>query len=79
MPVLRLQGAKGDDGKLMILGRLTSAVEVVSGKTFGPVPMNPMLASDTRKLPELRAKQDALVDALVAWAKGKEAATQVGK
>ena len=51
------------------LGQLVPAIERVSGKKFGPVPMNPMIASNANRVPELKAKRKALLDEVAAWAK----------
>ncbi|MGD0100745.1 MAG: hypothetical protein ABSC60_10410 [Acidobacteriota bacterium] len=51
------------------LGRAVSAIEKISGKTFGPVPLDPILASDTRAIPALRDQRQALLDKLAEWAR----------
>jgi hypothetical protein len=56
------------------LGRAVSAIEKISGKTFGSVPLDPILASDTRTIPALRDQRQALLDKLAEWAREDTAA-----
>ena len=65
-----LQASPEKDGFLpgsFSLERLTPAIERVSGRKFGPVPLNPMLSSDTRKIPGLEAQRKDLIAKLAAW------------
>jgi HEAT repeat protein len=58
------------------LGRAVSAIEKISGKTFGLVPLDPILASDTRAIPALRDQRQALLDKLAEWAREDTAASE---
>jgi hypothetical protein len=45
--------------------RLPASFERITGKSFGRIPMNPLLASDTRRIPKL---EKVYRDLLAAWA-----------
>ena len=53
----------------LALGRTVSAIEKISGKTFGPVPLDPWLSGDARAIPALRDQRQALLDRLAKWAR----------
>lgn len=48
-------------------GRLLASFERITGKSFGPMPMNPMLASDGRRAEESRRRYQELLEAWAAW------------
>jgi hypothetical protein len=56
------------------LGRAVSAIEKISGKTFGPVPLDPWFSGDQTAIPALREQRQALLDKLAEWAR-EDAAT----
>ena len=51
------------------LDQLVPALERATGQKFGPVPMNPMLSSNSRTVPTLEAQRQALLEKIVAWIK----------
>jgi hypothetical protein len=51
------------------LGRTVSAIEKISDKTFGPIPLDPWLSGDIRAIPALRDQRQALLDRLAKWAR----------
>jgi hypothetical protein len=59
------------------LGRAVSAIEKISGKTFGPVPLDPILVSDTSTIPTLLDQRQALLDKLAEWAREDTAAAAI--
>jgi hypothetical protein len=60
------------------LEALAPAVERVSGRSFGPVPLRPELSSDSRAVPRLRQERAAYLQKLAAWAKEAPAARPPG-
>jgi hypothetical protein len=59
------------------LGRAVSAIEKISGKTFGPVPLDPILVSDTSTIPTLLDQRQALLNKLAKWAREDTAAAAI--
>ena len=47
--------------------RLLSSFERITGKSFGPIPLNPGLRSDTRQIPNIRKRYKALLDTWAEW------------
>jgi hypothetical protein len=65
-----------DSGQLIAtysLDRLVPALERATGQKFGPLPLNPDLASDLRAIPELIRQRQELLDKMVAWIKAHPA------
>jgi HEAT repeat protein len=47
--------------------RLLACFERITGKSFGPVPMNPGLSSDSRQAQELEQRSKQLLETWAAW------------
>jgi len=45
--------------------RLLASFERITGKSFGPIPMNPLICSDSRQIPKL---EKGYRDLLTTWA-----------
>jgi len=46
---------------------LLASFERITGKSFGPIPMNPLLSSDTREIPKLEASYHTLLTTWAQW------------
>jgi hypothetical protein len=58
------------------LDKLVPALERATGQKFGPVPMNPLLSSNSTAGPGLVAQRQALLDKIVAWIKANPGAAR---
>jgi HEAT repeat protein len=47
--------------------RLLASLQRLTGKSFGPIPANPLLASDTRVIAASEARYRELLDTWAAW------------
>ena len=47
--------------------RLLASFERITGKSFGPIPMNPQLSSDTREIPRLEKSYRTLLTTWAQW------------
>ena len=47
--------------------QLLASLERITGKSFGPVPMNPLLNSDLRRAEEARQRSREMLDSWAAW------------
>jgi hypothetical protein len=63
----RANTAKKDQMRFLGAGQLIASFDRITGKSFGKVPMNPMLSSDSRKVPRLEAEYDRLIEAWSQW------------
>jgi HEAT repeat protein len=63
----RLRGGKPDTLGSFDIERLLASFERATGKSFGPIPMNPLIASDTRVIEASLKKYQELLDAWAAW------------
>jgi hypothetical protein len=59
--------AKPDDLAAFDIERLLASFERITGKSFGPIPPNPLIASDTRVIEASRKANQELLDAWAAW------------
>ncbi len=59
--------AKSDPKRFMNAGRLIASFDRITGKSFGVVPMNPMLSSDSRQAVKLEAEHDRLIEVWAQW------------
>ena len=46
---------------------LIASFERIIGKSFGQIPLNPSLCSDTRQIPRLKERYDTLLDTWAEW------------
>jgi hypothetical protein len=46
---------------------LLASFERITGKSFGPIPMNPILCSDTREIPKLKRGYKTLLETWAQW------------
>jgi hypothetical protein len=60
------------------LDRLVPALERATGQKFGPVPLNPEIASDLHAIPRLATQRQELLDKIVAWVRANPATTDLG-
>jgi HEAT repeat protein len=60
---------RSDDDPLaeMDTEMLLASFERITGKSFGPIPINPLLSSDTREIPRLKQRYRDLLAAWSAW------------
>lgn len=63
----RLAIAKNDPMRFNNAGRLVASLDRITGKSFGVVPMNPMLSSDSRQAVKFEAEYDRLIEAWSQW------------
>jgi HEAT repeat protein len=64
--LLRLKTSNSDID-LLEVERVLASMQRISGKSFGPIPMNPELSSDSRTALAAKAQYHKLLDAWVAW------------
>ena len=46
---------------------LLASFERITGKSFGQIPLNPLLCSDTRQIPRIRKRYNTLLDTWAEW------------
>jgi hypothetical protein len=59
-----------DEGGQLVhldLGMLLASLERITGKSFGPLPPNPMILSDTRQIEKAEREYERQLDAWLAW------------
>jgi HEAT repeat protein len=64
----RVRAAPAHDAmRLMNAERIVTSMERLTGKSFGRLPMNPMLMSDSTKAADARREYDRVMSAWAAW------------
>jgi HEAT repeat protein len=56
-----------DDIDLLEVERMLASMQRITGKSFGPIPGNPLLSSDSQAAMAAKARYRKLLDAWVAW------------
>jgi HEAT repeat protein len=59
--------SSNEEVDLLEAERLLASMQRITGKSFGPIPMNPLLMSDSRAAMAAKAQYHKLLDAWVAW------------
>jgi HEAT repeat protein len=59
--------SSNEEVDLLEAERMLASMQRITGKSFGPIPMNPILMSDSRAAKAAKAQYHKLLDAWVAW------------